>query len=128
MTLEELKGVLVHVVKDNFCNLNGRANRYEFWWFFVINLILGAIASIGDAIIGWPSVLSCLLSLILLLPQLGLDVRRLHDINRSGWWLLLFLIPVLGWIILLVWAIQKSDEGANDFGEPSNFPGEAPQE
>jgi len=50
------------------------------------------------------------------LPNLGLAVRRLHDINKSGWWILISLIPLVGWIILLVWAAQKSDESENDFG------------
>lgn len=122
MSLEDLKAVCLHVVKDNFCNLNGRASRYEFWWFFVIVLILNCISSICDAICGLPGVLSGILSLVLLLPQLGLDVRRLHDINRSGWWLLLCIIPVIGWIILLIWAIQPGDEAANDYGEVPAIP------
>jgi uncharacterized membrane protein YhaH (DUF805 family) len=63
------------------------------------------------------AIISGLVSLALLLPNLGLSVRRLHDINRSGWWILISLIPVVGWIIILIWAIQKGDESANDFGE-----------
>ncbi len=117
MTLDELQRIFIHVVKDNFCSFKGRASRYEFWWFYLISIIVACLCSIGDAIIGWPGIIGGIWSLIVFLPQLGLDVRRLHDINRSGWWLLVACVPVIGWILLLVWALQKGDEGANDYGE-----------
>ena len=123
MSLNELKGVCLHVLKDNYVNFEGRATRYEFWWFYVISLCLSVLATIGDQICGI-AICSGLLSLALLLPQLSLCARRLHDINRSGWWQLLLFIPLIGWIVLIVWFVQKSDESANDFGEPSTFPAE----
>ena len=116
MSVQELKAVFLHVVKDNYCNFEGRASRYEYWWFVLINFIIDCAASVLDSWIGL-AICSGIVSLALLLPGLGLAVRRLHDINRSGWWILLVAIPVLGWIVLLVWAAQKSDESANDFGE-----------
>ena len=116
MTIEELKAIFLHVVKDNYFNFEGRASRYEFWWFWLIAIIISCICSCIDSIIGF-AICSGIVSLALLLPNLGIAVRRLHDINRSGWWLLLSLIPLIGTIILLIWAIQKGDESANDFGE-----------
>lgn len=116
MTVQELKAIFLHVVKDNYCNFNGRASRYEYWWFVVINIVFSCVCTLLDQLVGI-AIFSGLLSLALLLPGLGLSVRRLHDINKSGWWLLLALIPLVGWIVIIVWAAQKGDEAANDFGE-----------
>jgi uncharacterized membrane protein YhaH (DUF805 family) len=116
MTFEELKAIFLHEVKDNYFNFEGRASRYEYWWYVVCLIAINIVCSIIDSIIGM-AIISGLVSLALLLPNLGLSVRRLHDINRSGWWILISLIPVVGWIIILIWAIQKGDESANDFGE-----------
>ena len=116
MTLNELKAIFLHVVKDNYFNFEGRASRYEYWWFVVINIIITCVASILDAICGI-ALFSTIVSLALLCPGLGLSVRRLHDINREGWWVLIALIPLVGWIILILWAAQKGDEAANDYGE-----------
>lgn len=116
MTLNELKAIFLHVVKDNYFNFEGRASRYEYWWFVVINIIITCVASILDTIFGI-AICSTIVSLALLCPGLGLSVRRLHDINREGWWVLIALIPLVGWIILILWAAQKGDEAANDYGE-----------
>lgn len=116
MSVQELKAVFLHVVKDNYFNLEGRASRYEYWWFVVINLALSVIAALLDKMVGL-AIFSGILLLALLLPGLGLSVRRLHDINKSGWWLLLALVPFIGQIVILVWAAQKGDAAANDFGE-----------
>lgn len=63
-----------------------------------------------------PGPLSGLFTLIVLLPSLAVAVRRLHDTGRSGWWLLLALIPVLGWVVLLVFMVEKGERGANAYG------------
>jgi len=116
MTVEELKAIFLHVVKDNYFNFDGRASRYEYWWFVVINLVISGVCTLLDQLVGM-AIFSGILCLALLLPGLGLCVRRLHDINKSGWWILLAFIPFVGAIILLVWAAQKGDPEANDFGE-----------
>ena len=116
MTFDELKAIFLHVVKDNYFNFEGRASRYEFWWYVVCVVAINIVCSIIDAIIGI-TIVGGLVDLALLLPGLGLSVRRLHDINRSGWWVLIALIPLVGEIILIVWAATKGDEAANDFGE-----------
>ncbi len=119
MTVQELKAIFLHAVKDNYCNFDGRASRYEYWWFVLCNVIISCVCSLIDQLIG-VAIISGLVGLALLLPGLGLAVRRLHDINKSGWWVLISLIPLVGWIILIVWAAQKGDEAANDFGECPN--------
>lgn len=98
----------------NYCNFQGRASRSEYWWYclftFVLGLILGMISDTLGGIV----------SLALLLPGLGLGVRRLHDLNRSGWFLLLGLIPIVNFI-LIYWFAQPSDPQPNQYGDVPNM-------
>lgn len=87
-----------------YATFEGRASRSEYWWFFLFNVLV----SIGTNIIS--GTLSSVYSLATLLPLLAVGARRLHDTNRSGWLLLLGLIPLVGWVILIVWAIEDSKE------------------
>lgn len=103
----------IDVVKNHYFDFKGRATRTQFWMYvlfvFLIGLVIGLLSMfLGDTI---GNVLSILVSLGLLLPNLGIAVRRLHDIGRSGWWLLLGFIPVInfvGWIVLLVFYVLPS--------------------
>ncbi|MCM1029770.1 MAG: DUF805 domain-containing protein [Pseudoflavonifractor sp.] len=112
---------------DNYCNFSGRASRSEYWWFalgmfilsFIFN-ILAAVFSFSEALTYVVASISCLVSLALLLPGLGLSVRRLHDIGKSGWWVLIAFIPVVGAILLIVWFCQESQPTANEYGEVPN--------
>ena len=106
----------IQTVLSKYCDFNGRARRSEYWWFTLAYCILSGILSgfaQGSTIFG---IISGLVSLALLLPSLGVSVRRLHDVGKSGWWLLLVLIPVIGAIILLVWECKDSDPGDNQYG------------
>ena len=98
---------------QKYADFEGRAKRPEFWWFvlflFVGSLVLGVVSSI----------LSMLFSLLTIVPSLAVGARRLHDIGRSGWWQLLGLIPILGWIILIYWCAQEGDGADNQFGLPA---------
>lgn len=88
----------------------GRARRQEFWWFVLINLIIVVV-------LGWVwEFLSSLYSLAVLLPAIGVGIRRLHDTGKTGWWLLLHFIPVVGTIILIIFMAQDSEEGSNEYG------------
>ena len=99
----------------NYVNFNGRAVRSEYW-FWVLFTLLGQIAlTIIDMVIGI-RVLTVLFALSTLLPGLAVSVRRLHDLDKSGWYLLLVLIPLVGAIILIVWACQEGTRGPNRFG------------
>lgn len=112
------------VVGQKYCDFSGRASRSEYWWFCLLMAIIsfgiGFISGIITGVSGsgtFGRILQGIVSLAFLLPSLGVAVRRLHDINKSGWWLLLGLIPVVGAIILIVWYCQPSDPRPNAYGE-----------
>jgi uncharacterized membrane protein YhaH (DUF805 family) len=98
---------------QRYAQFRGRASRSEFWWWYLASVIIeGVLQGLGRSSNGF-NLLAGLFSLAILVPQFALGARRLHDTNRSGWWQLLGLIPIVGWIILLVWFIQKEKpEGA----------------
>jgi uncharacterized membrane protein YhaH (DUF805 family) len=106
-------------VLKKYTVFNGRAGRPEFWWFTLASLIVSIVLEIIGAIINGASggrALTGLYSLAVLLPSLGVGIRRLHDTDRSGWWLLIALIPVVGWIILIVFYASRGTAGANRYG------------
>ena len=119
MSFNDIIAIVKSVILKNYCNFEGRASRPEFWWFFLFNLIVGLILSLFGRV---GTVLSGVWSLAILLPQLGLGVRRLHDINKSGWLLLISLIPVVGWIILLIWWAQAGNTTENQYGPVPQTP------
>ena len=99
------------VLTENYVNFQGRAQRSEFWWFalfaFVASALLGAMSDVLGGLFG----------LAVLLPGIAVAVRRLHDVDRSGWWYLLVLIPVLGTLILIfAFFINRGTRGENRFG------------
>ena len=93
----------------------GRASRSEYWLFFLMNIVVSIIAGVIDGITGIP-ILGLLYMLAALLPGLAVTIRRLHDTDRSGWWLLIGLIPLVG-LVLLVFMIMEGTKGPNKFGE-----------
>lgn len=113
---------MVKNIIDNFKNIvtkkyycfEGRAGRKEFWFFIlvsaVVSSVLGAIPKAGP-------ILSLIWTLGLLLPTLGVFARRLHDRGKSGWMILVSVIPLVGAIILLIMCIPEGDKEANAFGE-----------
>lgn len=108
-------------ITTNYCKFSGRASRSEFWWFMLFEMIVYAIvACLGSINQTFFNVLNGLVSLGFILPSLGLAVRRLHDINKSGWLVLLGLIPVVGTIILLIWYCKASDLTENQYGPVPN--------
>ncbi|MFC8955295.1 DUF805 domain-containing protein [Streptomyces sp. NPDC057101] len=94
---------------------SGRARRKEFWMFQLISLIVSIILYGIDLAIGMP-LLGSLYALAILLPALGLFVRRLHDTDRSGWWILIGLVPLVGSIVLIVFACLEGDQRENAHG------------
>jgi uncharacterized membrane protein YhaH (DUF805 family) len=103
---------------DNYANFNGRASRPAFWWWFLFGILVGVGANILDAIFGSYPVFTGIAGLALLLPDLAVGVRRLHDTGRTGWWLLIGLIPLIGFIVLLIFYLQEGDQGENEYGAP----------
>lgn len=106
------------VVRDNYTNFTGRARRQEYWMFAFINLIIILILNTIDRVVfsADMAILSSVYLLAILIPGIAVAVRRLHDTDRSGWWALLGLIPIVGTIILIVMMCIDSTPGINRFG------------
>ena len=109
----------------NYAVFKGRAVRPEFWYFALASAIIQISLSIIDIIIGWElGIIDGIQTLplfetsrlLLLVPSISVTVRRLHDINKNGWWSLLWGLPVIGWVILIPWLCKKGDEGENQYG------------
>lgn len=93
-----------------YADFSGRAKRPEYWWFFLFLVLASFVFDmLGD-------VIYVLFSLATLLPSLAAGARRLHDTNRSGWWQLLWIVPIIGWIIAIVFLAQQGDAADNRFG------------
>lgn len=109
-------------VKNHYCDFNGRASRSEYWWFVLFTFILGVAFGLLRTILGdWVMYVNYIVSLALFLPSLGVAVRRLHDIGRSGWWILIGLIPLVGAILLIIWFCKDSQMESNEYGEVPNM-------
>ena len=108
---------------SNYFTFSGRATRAENWWW-VLFTIAGVVAlTIVENVAGIPTLLSGIFRLATLIPSLAVGARRLHDINKSGWWQLLWFAILIGWIILIVWAIKQGDKGSNKYGPDPRSPG-----
>jgi uncharacterized membrane protein YhaH (DUF805 family) len=99
---------------SNFVTFSGRASRSEFWWWTLFAFLANIALSVTTGAIGLPFI-GGLVSLALLLPSLAVSVRRLHDLDRTGWWLLIMFTGI-GIILLLVWDCIKGTTGPNRFG------------
>lgn len=115
----------VRMAFDSYCRFQGRSSRSEYWWWVLFVAILSFCIGIVEGILGFSmtavQTTSGILSLVLLLPGLGLSVRRLHDIGKSGWWVLLGFIPVVGAIILITWFARNSEMTENRYGPVPNM-------
>ncbi len=118
-TKEGFNKNFVEVVKNLYTNINfrGRSSRSQYWYFVLYSFILGLIAGILDGIL-FSGILGMLLSLAMLLPGLQLAVRRMHDLGKPWFWLLISLIPFVGGIALLIWFCMPGEAKANQWGEP----------
>ena len=111
---------------SNYVNFQGRARRSAYWFWVLFVFAASIVASILDIMIfGSESYtpLSTLFGLAVFLPGLAVAVRRLHDIGRTGWWILLYFVPIVGWIILIIWHCQPGEPGTNQYG-PNPLGGE----
>jgi uncharacterized membrane protein YhaH (DUF805 family) len=108
-------------VINKYADFSGRARRKEYWMFFLFNIIVSfAVGLVGGLIGGKNGLfalsLPALYTLFIFLPSLAVTVRRLHDTNRSGWWVLISLVPFVGALILFVFTILDSDPESNNYG------------
>ena len=120
-------------VLRQYADFIGRARRREYWMFTLVSFIISVVLTILDGMLGLENnvgvfnfgLLSDLYGLAVLLPTLAVGVRRLHDTGRSGWWLLLGIIPVIGWIVLIVFFATDGQRQPNAYGpDPKAIPGE----
>ena len=112
-----LENCLVLGAKVEYFNFSGRATRSEFWYFMLFVLLFGIVITLIEVIMGTydSGILSLIFNLALLFPSLAVSTRRLHDTNRSGWWNLIMLVPIIGIIVLIVFYCQDSKED-NKYG------------
>ena len=115
----------VDAVKSAFARFNDfetRSSLSEFWWFMLFYFLVGLVVSIieftvfGQGMEMTRGIIDLLVFLVLLVPTISVTARRLHDIGRSGWWQLIGLIPLIGAVILLYWAVKTGEDGDNRFG------------
>ena len=110
------------IALKKYADFSGRASRSEYWYFVLFYLLIGIGLGIVDGLIGTlhaqtgVGLLSGLFGLAMIVPSISVNVRRLHDIDRSGWWLLLIFAVIVGWIVLLVFGMMDSQPGVNRFG------------
>jgi uncharacterized membrane protein YhaH (DUF805 family) len=106
----------------NYAIFEGRSRRREYWTFVICNSIAIAALTVVDRVIGtWHAhaqvgLLSGVFALAMIVPSIAVGVRRLHDTGRRGWWFLVVLVPLVGWITMIVFACQDSQPGANRYG------------
>jgi uncharacterized membrane protein YhaH (DUF805 family) len=96
-----------------YVDFNGRASRPEYWWFYLFTVLL----SWGSLIVDHSGIVSGIVNLALLLPALSAAARRLHDTNRSGWWMLIA-FTIIGLIPLIIWLASKGNDQSNEYGSP----------
>jgi uncharacterized membrane protein YhaH (DUF805 family) len=95
---------------SKYVTFSGRSSRPAYWWFYLFGFLVVAAAAIIDVVLGTNYIFYGLAALALLLPNLAVLVRRLHDAGHSGWWVLIALLPLIGAIVLLVFTLQRSAE------------------
>ncbi len=124
----------IRSVFSQYAGFSGRAPRSEYWWWILFFYIVLIAAGIIDGAIVAPMLgqeafaqgstgpLSGLFILATLLPGIAVGVRRLHDLDKSGWWILISFIPLIGFIVLVYWFVHRGTDGANRFGEARILP------
>ena len=105
-----------------YADFTGRAPRAEYWWFYLLVIIGYVIATVLDSTLGLGrmagpyGLITMLFGLAMLVPSIAVGIRRLHDLGKSGWWLLIAFIPIIGAIVLIVFFVQAGTPGDNEYG------------
>jgi len=100
---------------SKYFDFSGRAIRSEYWFFYLFQIIAMVVASVIDGVLTG-GLLYLISSFGLFIPGLAAGIRRLHDLNKSGWWLLIALVPLVGILVLIFWFAGRGTEGENRFG------------
>jgi len=105
-----------------YAEFNGRSRRKEYWMFVLFNIIIAIIIASFERLFGFDAngfgsgFLSTIYSLLVLIPGIAVGVRRLHDIGKSGWWILIVFVPIIGWIWLIILFATDGHPGSNEYG------------
>jgi uncharacterized membrane protein YhaH (DUF805 family) len=118
--MELLNRYFFDVVKNHYFDFEGRASRSQFWYYVLFTFLLNVATTLIERAVHIEPNLSLVVAVGLLLPGLGISVRRLHDIGKSGWWLLAGLVPLLGFLLLFYFYLLPSQAGSNLYGESSS--------
>ncbi|MBN8202994.1 MULTISPECIES: DUF805 domain-containing protein [Bacillaceae] len=110
----------IKVLKESF-NFSGRSRRKDYWMFILFTFVISIILTVIEMALGLEitediGILTTLFSVIMIIPSLSVTVRRLHDTGKSGWWILISLIPLIGGIIILIFTLMDSEPGSNKYG------------
>ena len=112
------KESIITCIQYKYCDFKGRASRSEYWWFILFTILVYVGATIVDTIVfGKQSLFYLITALGFFLPSLGVAVRRLHDIDKSGWWVLISLIPIIG-LVIIYFFCKAGEPVDNKYGEP----------
>mgnify|MGYP000043254482 FL=1 len=104
-------------VLTQYADFNGRARRQEYWMFFLVNLIITIAIGFVEGSLGSAGALGVIYSLAVFIPFIAVSMRRLHDTGRSGWWLFIGFIPLVGSLVLLIFMLLQGVAETNDYGE-----------
>jgi len=131
--MEKFQRYFIDTLKNRYAAFKGRATRSEYWYFVLYSIIIAIILAFVDAMVVNPllgiqpgpegsdtSVISTIFSLAILIPSVALGIRRLHDIGKSGWWILLGIIPIvnfIGALVLIYFCTRDSQPGENQYGQ-----------
>ena len=127
--MEQLNKYFIDTIKNRYAKFDGRASRSEYWFYALFYLIIAIVVGMLDTFLinpmlgatpleaGEGGILQIVLALALLIPSIAIGIRRLHDIGKSGWWLLIGLIPIIGALVLIYFYVTDSQAGSNQFGE-----------
>jgi len=127
--MEQFNTYFIETIKNRYAKFDGRATRSEYWYFILFYFIFSIIAATLDSLVinpmlgassteaGQGGILQMIFALGLLIPSLALGIRRFHDIGKSGWWILIGFIPILGLLALIYFYVQDSQAGSNLYGE-----------
>ncbi|NOZ65830.1 MAG: DUF805 domain-containing protein [Alphaproteobacteria bacterium] len=102
---------------SKYFTISGRACRSEYWYYVLFIILVGFGLMMVSMIIPFLMMLNMVFSLATIIPSITVGIRRLHDIDRSGWWMLIGFVPLIGGIVLLIFFVKKGTEGPNDFGD-----------
>jgi len=110
------------VVLERYAQFTGRARRAEFWWYALANFIITFVLQLLTGVSGIFWALYVIYVLAVLIPGIAVGIRRLHDTGRSGWWILIAFIPLVGAIVLIVFFATDSTHGTNQYGTAEKYP------